>query len=225
MVSPYARGGSKVGFHVGEVVLAQWDVGTATAYYPAKVVGVVAGNPKVRVVFDGDEPDRVAEVSQLKIVRELDVEVDARPDLDADEIFGALDAAMLDEESDDESGDDDDDEMDAVAAAAPVDALLPPAPSPDEGDATRADPRTHKVAARADLVAGVPPSPEKAAPAPKRPRARAKAPAPAGTKKKTPAAAPKATGTKKKSGSKKKEPAKVVSKKDTRGGGSRAKRA
>jgi len=221
LVSPYARGGSKVGFHVGEVVLAQWDVGTATAYYPAKVVGVVAGNPKVRVVFDGDEPDRVAEVSQLKIVRELDVEVDARPDLDADEIFGALDAAMLDEESDDESGDDDDDEMDAVAAAAPVDALLPPAPSPDEGDATRADPRTHKVAARADVVEGVPPSPEKAAPVPKRRRARAKPPAPA------PAAAPKATGTKKKSGSKKKEPAKtkVVSKKDTRGGGSRAKRA
>ena len=63
MVSPYARGGSKVGFHVGEVVLAQWDVGTATAYYPAKVVGFVAGNPKVRVVFllsltgNGSVPD------------------------------------------------------------------------------------------------------------------------------------------------------------------------
>ena len=107
LVSPYAqRVGSKVPFVLNEVVLAKWPVGTATAYYPAEVVGFPESKPKhVELCFDGDTKGTTRVVPQAHIVRELE-DPDSPLADDTEELLDALETARAEidgEESDGEA--------------------------------------------------------------------------------------------------------------------------
>ena len=169
LVSPFGKGGSKVDFAVGEVVLAKW-VGTATAFYPAEIVSLLCtrGTNHVLVRFDGDEAATTREVHQLHIVRELKASADLRPECLADELLDSLAAADGDEDSSD------DDEVSPPDDADTSDAELPAVPLLGR----RASPSPRKAATRR---AAPKPSPQgsRLPPAPKRGRGSGSPAAPA----------------------------------------------
>ena len=169
LVSPFGKGGSKVDFAVGEVVLAKW-VGTATAFYPAEIVSLLCtrGTNHVLVRFDGDEAATTREVHQLHIVRELKASADLRPECLADELLDSLAAADGDEDSSD------DDEVSPPDDADTSDAELPDVPPLGR----RASPSPRKPATRRTAPK---PSPQgsRLPPAPKRGRGSGSPAAPA----------------------------------------------